>query len=67
MCAPRASDVQDGSAAAGGGRISNPRELERHTEQVNLLWGRARNMDDWLPAYEGWKSDPKNQVMLGLR
>ena len=52
---------------ASGGRISNSQELERHLEQVNLLWGRARQLDEWLPAYEGWKSDPKNQVVLGLR
>lgn len=64
---PRASNPQHTAANAGGGRISSSRELERQLEQVNLMWERARDMAAWLPAYEGWKSDPKNQLMLGLR
>jgi len=64
----RASAAQEGAAAPiGVGRISDAQELTRHLEQVNLLWSRARELNDWLPNYEAWKSDPNNQVILGLR
>ena len=63
----RASDLQSPAADAAGGRVTDKQQLERHADRVNLLWLAARHLDDWLPAYESWKSDPKNQTILGLR
>lgn len=63
----RASDDPCKASDAAGGRVSERQQLERHTARVRSLWDRARKFEDWLPAYDDWKSAPHNQLLLGLR
>jgi hypothetical protein len=62
---PRASNRPDSGVA--GGRVIDQNDLARHVEQVNRACSRAQKLDDWLPAYDAWKSSRVNQAAIGLR